>query len=226
MDVPPIITVDGPGGAGKGTLCFSLASKLSWHMLDSGALDRVTALAALHAGQQDADEQSLAAIALDLPVSFQPAAEGVTRVELDGRDVSLRIREEDCSALASKVAAMKAVRSALLDRQRAMAQAPGLVADGRDMGTVVFPDAGLKVFLTATAEARARRRQSQLLAQGQSVTLARLLETIEERDARDRSRAESTLVPAADAVQIDSTGLTAAQELTQDLAELEARSLF
>ncbi len=222
----PVITVDGPGGAGKGTLCFSLARHLGWHMLDSGALYRVTAFAALQAGTDPEDEQALAAVAAGLDVSFEPAAEGLTRVILAGQDISDAIRSESCGAMASKVAAMKAVRSALLDRQRQMATSPGLVADGRDMGTVVFPDAPLKIFLTASSEARAERRQQQLLAKGESVTLARLLETIEERDARDRSRAESPLVPADDAIQLDSTDVSATAVLEKVLHEARLRQLI
>lgn len=221
----PVITVDGPGGAGKGTLSYSLARALGWHMLDSGALYRVTAFAALDSGADLADEATLAAIAGDLDVSFHPAAEGLTRVELAGRDISSDIRTESCGAAASVVAAVVPVRKALLERQRRMAQAPGLVADGRDMGTVVFPDAPLKIYLTASARARAERRQKQLLEKGESVTLARLLETIEERDARDRSRAESPLVPADDALVIDSTGVSADAVLDTVLREARQRQL-
>ncbi|WP_439102014.1 (d)CMP kinase [Congregibacter sp.] len=221
----PVITVDGPGGAGKGTLCYSLASQLGWHMLDSGALYRVTALAALEGDISLNDEEALAELARHLKLSFVPAAEGLTQVLLDGRDISLAIRSEACSAAASKVAAMGEVRAALLSRQREMAIAPGLVADGRDMGTVVFPAAPLKIFLTASAEARAERRHRQLMAKGESVTLARLLETIEERDARDRNRAESPLVPATDALVVDSTGISADSVLDTVLQEARLREL-
>ncbi|MEM6302844.1 MAG: (d)CMP kinase [Pseudomonadota bacterium] len=246
---PPVITVDGPSGAGKGTLCYQLAKRLQWHLLDSGALYRVTALAALEAGidlsvadagakvpgepgaaindgSANAVSEAIAAIARNLAVSFVPSANGVTRVMLSNSDVSTRIRLDDCSELASKVAAMKAVRVALLERQKQMAKAPGLVADGRDMGTVVFPNAPLKFFLTASSQARAERRRDQLLAQGQSVTLARLLEAIEERDARDKSRVESPLVPAADAIVVDSTELSAEQVLVRALQEAEVRNLL
>lgn len=220
-----VIAVDGPGGAGKGTLCYSLARDLGWHMLDSGALYRVTAHAALAAGVDLADERALANLASDLRLRFRPAAEGLTAVELDGADISAAIRTEACGAAASKVAAMPAVRAALLERQRAFAEPPGLVADGRDMGTVVFPDAALKLFLTASAEARARRRQRQLMARGESATLARLLETIEERDARDRNRSVAPLLPADDALVIDSTSLSADEVLAQVLNEVRARHL-
>jgi len=221
----PIITVDGPGGAGKGTLSYGLARSLGWHMLDSGALYRVTAFAALERDLDLADEAAIAAVARDLDVEFRPAAEGLSRVELAGRDISSGIRTESCGAAASVVAAITSVRHALLERQRRMAQPPGLVADGRDMGTVVFPQAPLKIYLTASARARAERRQQQLLAEGESVTLARLLETIEERDARDRSRAESPLVPADDAMVIDSTGVSAEAVLDTVLREARQRQL-
>lgn len=221
----PVIAVDGPGGAGKGTLAYSLASHLDWHMLDSGALYRVTALATLDRGIALMDEEAITDVARHLNLRFVPAAEGLTQVVLDGVDISMAIRSESCSAAASKVAAMGAVRAALLERQRLMAMAPGLVADGRDMGTVVFPDAPLKIFLTASAAARAERRQRQLMAKGESVTLARLLETIEERDARDRNRSESPLVPADDALVIDSTGVSASEVLNVVLREARLKQL-
>ena len=222
----PVITVDGPGGAGKGTLTYSLASKLGWHMLDSGALYRVTAQAAILDSISLDDEDALATIAADLDVRFEPAPDGLTQVILRGVDITRDIRTEECGAVASTVAAITPVRAALLDRQRAFAKAPGLVADGRDMGTVVFPQAPLKIFLTASSEARAKRRQAQLLAKGESVTLARLLETIEERDARDRSREASPLVPADDAVLIDSTALSADEVLQTALREADQRRLL
>ncbi|WOJ94870.1 (d)CMP kinase [Congregibacter variabilis] len=222
----PVITVDGPGGAGKGTLSYSLARELGWHMLDSGALYRVTALAALRSATEISDELAVARIARSLKLSFIPAAEGLTQVLLDGEDISAAIRTESCGAAASKVAAMGEVRAALLERQRQMAIAPGLVADGRDMGTVVFPAAPLKIFLTASAEARAERRYLQLMEKGESVTLARLLETIEERDSRDRNRVESPLVPADDALVIDSTGISASAVLDTVLREARNRQLI
>mgnify|MGYP001823973169 FL=1 len=222
----PVITVDGPSGAGKGTLSYQLASTLGWHMLDSGALYRVTAYAALQRGAALDDEPTIAALARDLDVAFVPAADGLTEVRLEGRDISAAIRQDSCSAAASQVAAMPAVRQALLARQRSFAQPPGLVADGRDMGTVVFPGAGLKIFLTASAEARAARRFRQLKGQGESVTLARLLETIEERDARDRSRAQSPLVPADDAIVLDSTALSVDAVLNRVLTEARGRGLL
>lgn len=222
----PVITVDGPSGAGKGTLSYRLASLLGWHMLDSGALYRVTAHAALEKQLSLEDETAIAALAADLDLAFIPAAEGLTEVRLDSVDISSDIRRDECSAAASRVAAMGAVRRALLTRQRAFARAPGLVADGRDMGTVVFPSAPLKIFLTASAETRATRRFEQLKGKDESVTLARLLETIEERDARDRSRSESPLVPAEDALLIDSTDLTADAVLDRAVHEARQRGLL
>jgi cytidylate kinase len=195
-------------------------------MLDSGALYRVTALAALISATEVTDELAVASIARGLKLKFVPAAEGLTQVLLNGEDISLAIRTESCSAAASQVAAMGGVRAALLERQRQMAMAPGLVADGRDMGTVVFPDAPLKIFLTASAEARAERRHLQLMEKGESVTLARLLETIEERDARDRNREESPLIPANDALVIDSTGISASTVLDTVLREARHRQLI
>ncbi|HKK23039.1 MAG TPA: (d)CMP kinase, partial [Pseudohaliea sp.] len=185
----PVITVDGPGGAGKGTLCHLLARHLGWHLLDSGALYRVTAEACHRAGVPWEDETGAAAVAASLDVVFQPAADGTVSVLLAGEDVSRAIRTEEGGRGASVVAAWPQVRAALLERQRAFRRAPGLVADGRDMGTVVFPAAPLKIFLTASAEERARRRHRQLLAKGESVSLPRLLEDIRERDARDSRRA-------------------------------------
>ena len=217
----PVITVDGPGGAGKGTLCFSLARYLGWHLLDSGALYRVAAHAAALAGADLADENAVSALAAALDVDFEPAAEGLTRVLLAGEDISAAIRTEACGAAASRVAAMTSVRDALRQRQRSLALAPGLVADGRDMGTVVFPAAPLKIYLTASAGARARRRRAQLLARGESATLAHLLEAIEIRDARDRNRQASPLAPAEDALLIDSTDISA--QVVFDTVVNEAR---
>ena len=202
-----VICVDGPSGAGKGTLSRELAARLGWHLLDSGALYRVLGFACRHRKIPLSDEAQVVAMARQLDVAFVPTAAGVS-VFLGGEDVSLPIRTEDGGRDASKVAVLPAVREALLQRQRELAVLPGLVADGRDMGTVVFPTSPLKIFLTASAKVRAERRFHQLQGQGQSVSLARLLSDIEERDRRDKSRSVSPLVPAEDAVVVDSSELS------------------
>jgi cytidylate kinase len=203
----PVICVDGPSGAGKGTLSRELAARLGWHLLDSGALYRVLGFACRHRKIPLSDEAQVVAMARQLDVAFVPTVAGVS-VFLGGEDVSLPIRTEDGGRDASKVAMLPAVREALLHRQRELAVLPGLVADGRDMGTVVFPTSPLKIFLTASAKVRAERRFHQLQGQGQSVSLARLLSDIEERDRRDKSRRASPLVPAEDAVVVDSSELS------------------
>lgn len=213
MAKPPVITIDGPSGVGKGTLGRLLAGHLRWNLLDSGALYRLTALAAVRAGTTLEDEQAVAGIAAQLQADFEPAAGGAVRIRLQADDVSEAIRSEACGSAASRVAAMPAVRSALLARQRAFRVAPGLVADGRDMGTVVFPDAGLKLFLTATAEERARRRYKQLKEKGIGASLAALKADIAERDERDAHREVAPLRPAEDAVIVDTTHLSAAEVL-------------
>jgi len=201
-----VITVDGPSGAGKGTISHLLADALGWHFLDSGALYRVIGQACLIEGVSWDDHAAVAELTRNLDVSFVLAASGEVMVAYKGEDVSRAIRTEEGGRGASTVASIPEVRLALLDRQREFARAPGLVADGRDMGTVVFPDAPLKFFLTASAEERAQRRYAQLIAKGESVSLPRLLEDIQERDARDTSRAASPLIPAEDAIVVDSTG--------------------
>jgi cytidylate kinase len=203
----PVITIDGPGGSGKGTIAMHLADSLGWHLLDSGALYRLVAVAALDRGVSPDDEAGLAQVASSLDARFDVAADGV-EVQLDGVCISARLRAPETAEMASRVAAHPAVRTALADRQRAFRQAPGLVADGRDMGTVIFPDAGLKIFLTASAEARAERRYKQLKEKGESVNLSRLFQEIKKRDERDRSRAVAPLKPAADAHVIDSTEMS------------------
>lgn len=205
MSEVPVITVDGPSGAGKGTISHLLAENLGWHLLDSGALYRVTGQACVIEGVSWDDHPAVAGIARHLEVSFSAAANGEILVAYKGTDVSREIRTEEGGRGASTVAAIPAVREALLARQRELRKPPGLVADGRDMGTVVFPAAQLKFFLTASAGERAERRYKQLIAKGESVSLARLLEDIQERDARDSSREVSPLVPAEDAIVIDST---------------------
>jgi len=201
----PVIAVDGPSGAGKGTIAHLLAERLGWHLLDSGALYRVTGQACVIEGVSWDDHPAVAEVARHLDVSFSNSPDGEILVAYKGRDVSADIRTEEGGRGASTVAAIPAVREALLARQRELRRAPGLVADGRDMGTVVFRDADLKIFLTASAEERARRRHKQLIAKGETVSLPRLLRDIEERDERDAKREVSPLVPAEDAIVIDST---------------------
>lgn len=220
----PIITIDGPVSSGKGTVARELARALGWHLLDSGALYRVLGLYAHRRGVTPEDEASLADLARHLPVRFVEQDHD-TLVELEGEDVSLRIREQDVSDLASRVAALESVRAALLERQRGFAEAPGLVADGRDMGTVVFPEAPLKVFLTASAEERARRRHKQLNDKGIGANLAALVEDIRDRDERDYNRAVAPLRPASDALELDSTERPVDAVVTEILDEAGQRGL-
>ena len=203
----PVVTIDGPSGSGKGTISRAVARHAGWHLLDSGALYRLVALAGATAGLPPDDVAAHAALARAMRVEFGWTASGEEQVRLEGRDVSADIRSETAGAGASRVAAWPEVRAALLARQRAFAQAPGLVADGRDMGTVVFPQADLKIFLTATPEERALRRYKQLKDKGSDVSLAALSREIAERDLRDQTRQVAPLRPAAEAVQLDSTGL-------------------
>ena len=218
MSAAPAICLDGPSGSGKGTVAEQVARHLGFHLLDSGALYRLTALAAMRAGVPLDDEAGLAALAAGLRAEFEPAHQGGLRIWLDGDNVSAAIRTEEVGMNASRVAASAPVRTALLERQRAFRQPPGVVADGRDMGTVVFPDAELKVFLTASAEERARRRHKQLKEKGIGVNLRALLQDIEDRDRRDSDRATAPLVPAVDAVHVDSTGLSIAAVTERVLA--------
>jgi 3-phosphoshikimate 1-carboxyvinyltransferase len=199
----PVVAIDGPAASGKGTIAAAVASALSFHLLDSGSLYRLVAQKALDDHIALDDEKALAAAAGGLAVEFSGE-----RVRLDGRDVTEAIRGEAVSIAASRVAVHPAVRAALIDRQRGFRRAPGLVADGRDMGTVVFPDATLKVFLTASPEERARRRHKQLIEKGISITMDGLLRDIRERDARDAGRTAAPLVPAPDAVLLDTTELS------------------
>ncbi len=202
-DLAPVIAVDGPAASGKGTIAAGVAAALGFHLLDSGALYRLVAYKALEAGISLETEDDLADIALRLDANF---AAGQTL--LDGRDVAAAIRQEGVSAAASRVAVHRAVRRALLDWQHGFRRLPGLVADGRDMGTVVFPDARLKVFVTASPEERARRRHKQLIEKGISSTIDSLWRDIRERDARDTGRAVAPLAPAPDAVILDTTDMT------------------
>ena len=215
----PVVTVDGPSGAGKGTITQLLARSLGWHLLDSGALYRLTALSAMDQQADFSDEQALARVARALDVRFEPTPDDEpARVFLEGRDVTREIRTEKCGDRASQVAAIPSVREALLQRQRDFRQVPGLVADGRDMGTVVFPQAEHKVFLTASAEERAERRYHQLLEQGQSVRLGDLIKEIEARDERDMNRSTAPLKAADDAQVVDTTGLSIQEVLDRVLA--------
>ena len=218
----PVICIDGPSGAGKGTLSQRLATDLGWHLLDSGALYRVVGFAGRLAAVSLEHSDAVAGIARSLDVDFRPTEGGVS-VWLAGEDVTAHLRSEEGGRDASTVAALPSVREALLLRQQELARPPGLIADGRDMGTVVFQRAPLKIFLTASAEARAERRFHQLQAMGESVSLARLLTDIQQRDARDQSRTVSPLVPAEDAIIIDSTALSA-DEVLQAARDLAAAS--
>jgi 3-phosphoshikimate 1-carboxyvinyltransferase len=211
--VVPVIAIDGPSGSGKGTIARQVAVTLGWHLLDSGALYRLVALAGARLGVAPDDEPGHAAVARALAVEFGADEAGEERILLAGDDVTRAIRTERAGAEASRVAAMPPVRQALLERQRAFAQPPGLVADGRDMGTVVFPDAPLKVFLTASAAQRAERRYKQLISKGISATLDTLRADLEARDARDMSRSVAPLKPAQDARLLDNSDLSIEKSL-------------
>lgn len=215
MTAIPVITIDGPSGSGKGTLCRKLADKLGWHLLDSGALYRLSGYAVCKAGidlDTAADhEQAIADIALAMDIEFTSHADGSEKIVLNGEEVTPFIRTEEGGSRASKVAALPMLRSALVDVQHNFCKAPGLIADGRDMGTVIFPDAPAKVFLTASAEERAQRRYKQLIDMGHSVSLAAILQDIQARDERDSSRSVAPLKPANDALELDTSSLDADQ---------------
>ena len=215
----PVIAIDGPSASGKGTVAREVANALGFHFLDSGALYRLVALAALDRAVDVVDAPAVANIARNLNVVF-----GADAVLLDNRDVTNAIRQERVSDAASKVAALQAVREALLDRQRAFRKRPGLVADGRDMGSVVFPDAALKIFLTAAAEERARRRYKQLMEKGLHASMDALLQEIRDRDARDSARAAAPLRKCADAIELDTTGLSVDAAVAEVVALYKKRA--
>ena len=223
MNSAPVLAIDGPSGAGKGTVSRAVAQALGWALLDSGALYRLVALAGRLSGVDLADGDALARLAANLDIRFGATSAGGEIVWLDGRDVTRSIRTEAAGNDASKVAALGAVRAALLERQRRFAGPPGLVADGRDMGTVVFPDAPIKIFLTASAEERAARRYKQLKEQGVTANLAALSLEIAERDRRDVTRAVAPLVASADAVLIDTTALPVAAVIEKILQLVRQR---
>ncbi|CUX97433.1 (d)CMP kinase [Candidatus Hoaglandella endobia] len=219
----PVITIDGPSGAGKGTLCQALAETLQWHLLDSGAIYRVLALGALLHQVAIDSEEALVSLAIHLDVHFAVKL-GQLNVLWEGKDVSQVIRNETVGNTASQLASFSYIREALLQRQYAFRTSPGLIADGRDMGTLVFPDAPVKIFLDASSEARAHRRMLQLQEQGFSVNFEHLLSKIKERDDRDRNRAVAPLVPAADALVLDSSCLTINEVMVQVL--MHARQIL
>ncbi len=208
MSEVPVLTIDGPSGSGKGTVSRAAAKALGWHLLDSGALYRLVALAARRAGTPLDDAAALAGVAKRFDIAFDSGPDGEEIVRLGGQEVTRDIRTEEAGNDASKVASLPQVRAALLERQRRFAVSPGLVADGRDMGTVVFPRAPVKIFLTASPEERALRRHKQLKEKGVAATLAALSLEIAERDRRDISRSVSPLVASADAVLLDTTGMS------------------
>lgn len=224
--VSPVITVDGPSGSGKGTICKLLAAKLEWNLLDSGALYRLTALAAKHHGVAVDDEDALQVLAAHLDVQFVvQEGEEELQVILEGESVTKELRLEETGTIASIIASIPGVRSALLDRQREFSQLPGLIADGRDMGTVVFPEAQLKVYLDASVEERAERRYKQLINKGLDASLEVILVDLKQRDERDMQRAVAPLRPAEQALVLDSTSLTIDQVLEIVLEEARHKGL-
>lgn len=224
-DAVPVLTIDGPSGAGKGTVSRLVASRLGWYYLDSGALYRAVGVAASWADLDLSDAAALVRCTFDTRIDFEELEDSDLRVLVNGVDATAELRLETAGTLASAIAAIPEVRSALKERQRAFRRAPGLVADGRDMGTVIFPDASCKVFLTASAEERAERRYKQLKDKGVSVTLDGLLREILARDARDAQRTVAPLRPAEDAVLIDTTGLDIDEVVNRVLALVPVRGV-
>jgi cytidylate kinase len=222
----PVVAIDGPSGSGKGTVSRMIARRTGWHLLDSGALYRLVGLAGTRAGLAADDVAGHAALARAMNVRFDADSADQELIELDGADVTASVRSEAAGAGASRVAAWPPVRMALLDRQRAFARPPGLVADGRDMGTIVFAAAVLKIFLTASAQERALRRYNQLKEKDSGVSLAALSLEIAERDRRDSTRSVAPLVPAADAIVLDSTAMTALEVVDEIMAIGRTRSLW
>ncbi len=222
--LPPVLAIDGPSGSGKGTVSRCIADVLHWHLLDSGALYRVLAHVAHDAGIATGESGELGRLARAMPVAFIRTADGEERVLLAGRDVTYAIRTEECGRRASEIAVLPEVREGLKALQRDFRHPPGLVADGRDMGTAIFPDAGLKIFLTASAEERAQRRYKQLKEKGLNANLHGLFQDITARDERDQKRAVSPLQPAPDALVLDTTGMDI-QQVVARILEL-ARTRF
>ncbi|KTD22803.1 cytidylate kinase [Legionella lansingensis] len=222
----PVITLDGPSGTGKGTICHMLANHLNWNVLDSGCIYRVLALAAKRKGVDFNNEHALAELAHNLNLKFATNPHEKMQIFLDGEDVTEEIRSEECGQNASKIAVLPAVRKALLARQRAFAELPGLVTDGRDMGTVVFPKAVLKIYLYASPEERAHRRYLQLKEKGIDASLAEVVDELAKRDARDTSRLHAPLKPAEDAAFIDTTGLTIVQVFNNVLKLVDEHLFF
>ena len=224
----PVITIDGPSGTGKGTISALLAKRLAWHWLDSGSIYRAMAWVVLHLGEESLTQEAMIDLVKNAKITVgSELCESGSRpwAKVGDQDLGEEIRSEACSQMASKIAAIPELRAIVLQYQRSFAAAPGLVTDGRDMGTVVFPAAALKIFLTASAEVRAKRRLKQLQAKGVSVNLAGVLEEIEQRDARDRTRAIAPAVAASDAIEIDTSHLSIELVLRRICDEVESRGL-